>query len=328
MAGVEQKIVQDSEDGLRLDRWFSIHFPGLTHGRLQKLLRTGQVRVDGGRVKAKDRLQSGQNVRIPPLQVSARKRDSHIRLSEEDNAFVKSLVIYRDQRLIVLNKPSGLAVQGGTKTTRHLDGLLDGLRFEAEERPRLVHRLDRDTSGVLLLARSRHDAAWIGQALRQSRIQKVYWALISGVPRVEQATINMPLIKKGRIGSERVVAAGPEDKDAQNAKTHYMVVDKAAPRWSWVALMPVTGRTHQLRVHLSEIGHSIVGDLKYGDQSPADDGLPNKLHLHARSLGFKHPDKGWVKFDAELPDHMQSSWEILGFDGFAEDPQFPDELVR
>ena len=328
MAGVEQKTVQDSEDGLRLDRWFAIHFPGLTHGRLQKLLRTGQVRVDGGRVKAKDRLQSGQNVRIPPIQPSAQKRDTHVPLSKEDKAFVKSLVIYRDQRFIVLNKPSGLAVQGGTKTTRHLDGLLDGLKFESDERPRLVHRLDRDTSGALLLARTRKDAAWIGQALKQSRIQKIYWALVAGVPRVEQATINMPLIKKGRIGSERVVQAEPGEKGAQSAKTHYMIVDKAAPRWSWVALMPVTGRTHQLRVHLSEIGHAIVGDLKYGEKFTGEEGLPDKLHLHARSLGFKHPDKGWINISAELPEHMQSSWETLGFNSSGEDPQFPDDLLR
>lgn len=317
MSGVEQIEVKAGDDGARLDKWFKRRFPGLTQGRLEKLLRTGQVRVDGGRAKSNTRLEEGQVVRVPPLgDLSPKPQPAKPKTSEADRRYVQELVLYKDAHVIVLNKPAGLAVQGGSKTERHLDGLLDGLKFDAPERPRLVHRLDRDTSGVLVLARTAKAAAQLGRAFKKKDAQKIYWALTVGVPRPAQGTVKMPLAKLGGPGRERVHAADFGDEEAKNAMTHFSVVAQAAQRLSWTAFMPVTGRTHQIRAHAAyALKTPIAGDGKYGGAEAHPGGeIERKLHLHARSLDIAHPGGGRLKCVAPLPPHMARGWDFFGFD--------------
>lgn len=318
MTGVELIEVTSDEAGMRVDRWFRSHYPQIAHGALQKLLRKGQVRVDGGRVKASERLAEGQTVRVPPIQNAPSKRRVRPDLTDDDAAFVQSLVIHRDNEVIALNKPAGLAVQGGTKTQRHLDGLLDGLKFDAKERPRLVHRLDKDTSGVLLLGRTRTATNALAKSFKTRSTRKVYWALVHGVPRPAQGKISMALKKAHGPQGDRVEQADWDDEDAQGATTYYAVIGRAGDRFSWLSVRPVTGRTHQIRAHMAEIGHPIVGDPKYRPVNPDrevhSDGVADALHLHARSLSLPHPDGGQIDVDAPLPAHMKQSWSFLGFE--------------
>jgi len=317
MSGVEKKRVAPGEDGMRLDRWFAAHYPGLSHVRLQKLLRTGQVRVDGGRAKANMRIEGGQKIRVPPLPEPAAETaaPSEKPLTERDIEFVRGLVIHKDDDIIALNKPAGLAVQGGSGTTEHLDRLLDGLTFDKTERPRLVHRLDKDTSGVMLLARSRDAAAKLGRALKHRGARKLYWALVIGVPKPGQGEINLSLIKRGGRGDERVHPAEPDDPEAKRAVTRYAILERAGRSLSWLAMTPITGRTHQLRAHAAAIGHPIVGDGKYGGAEAHPGGeIPRKLHLHARRLTIPHPRGGIFDISAPLPEHMRKTWKLFGFD--------------
>lgn len=312
MSGVRTIEVASSEDGMRLDRWFKVHYPGLGHGALQRMLRKGEVRLDGARAKAGARIVAGQMVRVPPLgENAADKPKVGTKLSDEDAALIRSLVLHRDAHVIALNKPPGMASQGGSKTLRHIDGMLDALIFEARERPRLVHRLDRDTSGLLLLGRTRKAAAALTAAFRSRRAQKVYWALVEGVPRPPQGRIDLALAKAGRAGDQRMVPADPREADAKRAETVFATIDHAGRKYAWIALSPLTGRTHQLRVHMAAIGHPVAGDRKYGSGESSE--LADGLHLHARSLRLPHPGGGMLVLDAPLPDHMRATWSALGF---------------
>jgi 23S rRNA pseudouridine955/2504/2580 synthase len=318
MTAVANLEIKPDEDGVRLDRWFKRHFPMLTHGRLEKLLRTGQVRVDGARAKANMRLEAGQSVRVPPLGDSATPAPKLVKpVSDADAEMIRACVIYKDKSVIVLNKPAGLAVQGGTSTHRHLDGMLDALQFDAEERPKLVHRLDRDTSGVIVLARSTRAATALARQFQTKDAQKIYWALCVSTPMPMRGTINLALIKKEGPRAERVVPAYEKDEDAKNATTHYSVVTSISTKFSWVAFMPMTGRTHQIRAHAAAIDCPIVGDGKYGtfESHPGGD-IPRQLHLHARSLSIMHPDGGGrrLSVEAPLPPHMATSWKLLGLE--------------
>jgi len=315
MSGVQTRSVSDRDADMRLDRWFHQYFPGLGFGRLQKLLRTGQIRVDGRRAKAGQRLNAGQNIRIPPLN-DRPSADGPERpgVSAKDAAFVRGLVLHMDDDVIAVNKPAGLAVQGGTRTTRHLDGLLDALRFDQEERPRLVHRLDRDTSGVMLLARHRVAANQLGQVFRSRNARKLYWAVTVGVPAPEQGTIKIPLSKGGGAGRER---AFQDAKAGKRAITLFKVLDKAGTKVAWLVLWPQTGRTHQLRVHMAGIGTPILGDGKYGGQNAFVDHpeIERQLHLHARELVVPHPGTGRdFRFVAPLPAHMEQTFAHYGFE--------------
>src|SRR5215472_12916850 len=313
-----ETITVTTEDGEgRLDRWFRRHYPALGHGRLEKLLRTGQVRVDGKRAKSGDRVSPGQAIRVPPLG-TAPAAPSSPRPGAQDDATLRGLVIHRDDHAIVLNKPAGLAVQGGSNTTRHVDGMLDGLRFGNAERPRLVHRLDKDTSGVLLLARCAAAAAFFTRAFRDKTTRKNYWALVAGQPKLPRGRIDLSLTKGGAKGRERV-HAGDDGKDAV---TYYTLVDSAGDRMSWLALLPLTGRTHQLRAHCAAIGTPIVGDGKYGGAAAHSAGAiaAHRLHLHARALEIPHPAGFTLKTTAPLPPHMLRMWEFLGFARDAPDP--------
>ena len=321
-APVETIEVGQGEGGLRLDRWFRIHFPAITYGHLQKLLRSGQVRLDSRRVQANARLEPGQQVRVPAvLREPAKPRPSVVPplgLSKADRDFIERMILLEDDHVLVLNKPYGIAVQGGTGTKRHIDGLLAGMADRFGERPRLVHRLDRDTTGVLLVAKHRDAAARLGRIFQTRSAAKTYWALVKGVPRPPQGKIEAALVKAAGPDGDRVRKALPGEQDkAMHATTHYSVIDRVAHKAAWVSLKPVTGRQHQLRAHMALIGHPIVGDNKYeGDKVLADSGIDAKLHLHARRLVIPHPVAGEPAIDvtAPLPEHMRRTWELLGLD--------------
>ncbi|HEY1301332.1 MAG TPA: RluA family pseudouridine synthase [Stellaceae bacterium] len=313
----ETVTIAEAEGPLRLDRWFRRHYPALAHGRLEKLLRTGQIRVDGRRAQAGDRLVPGQQIRVPPLDAAPPRAPSEIRPA--DRAMLHGSVLHRDAAVIVLDKPPGLAVQGGTRTERHLDGMLDALRFEAAERPRLVHRLDKETSGVLVLARTAAAAAFLTRAFRDKTTRKIYWALVAGRPQPARGRIGLALAKRAGPTGERVRA---DPDDGVQAVTWYSTIDSAGGKASWVALLPVTGRTHQLRAHCAAIGTPILGDAKYGDGASHLAGLPaaGRLHLHARTLSIPHPLGGRLEVTAPLPPHMRQSWRFFGFAADAPDP--------
>jgi len=311
--------VKADEDGMRLDRWFRLHYPGLPHSQLSKLLRTGQVRVDGGRAKSNARLSPGQEVRVPPMRLDRAPvgaRPAAKPLSAEERRRFRAMVLYEDDDILVLDKPSGLAVQGGTKTARHIDGMLMALEAEYRERPLLVHRLDRDTSGVLVVAKRRAVAGKMGRMFATRSVRKIYWAAVKGVPRPAQGKVDAALVKAGGADGDRVRAAGPGEKDeAQRAVTYYAVIERAGAKFAWLSLKPVTGRQHQLRAHMAIIGHPILGDNKYGGDIDLPESLDNKLHLHARRIVFPHPVTGeTVDITAPLPDHMRRTWELFGFD--------------
>ena len=314
MGGAETIAVGAEDAGLRLDRWFKRRYPALNHARLSKLLRTGQVRLDGARVKAGVRLEPGQRIRVPPLRLSASPAPPPRPLDPATAADLRARVLYRDDWLIALDKPPGLAVQGGTKTVRHLDAMLDALTYGASERPRLVHRLDKDTSGVLVLGRTARAAAALTAAFRRKEIHKLYWALVVGVPKPRAGRIALSLAKReGRGGGERVVA----DDSGRAALTEYRVIEAAGRRLGWLELTPRTGRTHQLRAHCAALGTPILGDRKYGGAGaflPGDVAAPG-LHLHARAIELPRPDgTGSLRIVAPLPGHMRETWRRLGFD--------------
>ena len=315
MASVETKRVSQAEDGMRLDRWFKTHYASLPHSRLEKLLRTGQVRVDGGRAKASTRLAEGQTIRVPPLPDVAPAPAPRHGLSKADRDFLAAITLYEDDDLLVLNKPSGIAVQGGTKTLHHIDRLLEGLGDGPETRPRLVHRLDRDTSGVLVVAKRRSIAAKLGRAFQTRSVRKIYWALVHGMPKPPQGKIEAALVKAAGPEGDRVRTARPGEQDrAQSAVTHYAVVDRAGQTVSFVSLKPDTGRQHQLRAHMDIIGHPILGDEKYRSSAELPEGIDNRLHLHARRISFPHPSgEGVVDVTAPLPEHMRRSFGLFGF---------------
>jgi 23S rRNA pseudouridine955/2504/2580 synthase len=344
MSGVQMITIGADDAGQRLDRWLRRLFPQLTQGRIEKMCRKGDLRVDKGRVKSNVRLEEGQVVRVPPVPEAAAPAapaKPKPAVSDTDAKMMMDAVLYRDDHVIALNKPPGLPTQGGSKQTRHVDGLSEALRFGAEEKPRLVHRLDKDTSGVLLLARTRAAAAGLTAALRHKETRKIYWALVAGVPTPYLGEVRYGLGKapghgKGGEG-EKMRAVHPAEMSrtpgAKRAHTLYATLYRVASRASWVAMEPLTGRTHQLRAHMAEIGHPIIGDGKYGGsgQENLGDGwgaqlggvISKKLHLHARSMTFEHPVTGKdVTVTAPLPDHMMHSWDTLGWseDLAADDP--------
>jgi 23S rRNA pseudouridine955/2504/2580 synthase len=324
MTGVETRTVAADEAELRLDRWFRRHFPQLTHGRLQKLLRTGQVRVDGKRAEAGLRLAAGQAIRVPPLGEAPPPKAAARPVPEREARRLREAVLYRDDDVIAIDKPAGLAVQGGTSTPHHLDAMLDALRFGHHERPRLVHRLDRDTSGVLVLGRTPAAAAKLAEAFRDKQTRKVYWAVVIGRPKIRQGRIDAALAKRLGAHGERVMRAETDDEDARRAVTLYATLDAAGDRAAWLALWPVTGRTHQLRAHCALIGHPILGDAKYGGAAAFLPGLSRRLHLHARSIAIPHPGGGILTVTAPLPEELRQTWKFLGFDWRRDDEPFRD----
>ncbi|MFN3892857.1 MAG: pseudouridine synthase [Beijerinckiaceae bacterium] len=354
-AAVQTIAITADEDGMRLDRWFRRRWPAMGLSHLNKICRKGEVRVDGKRVEASDRLKAGNVVRVPPLKIDveapAVKRAPAA--SPQDAKFIRDITLYEDRKLMVLNKPWGLAVQGGSGTTRHIDGMLQAMTEEMGERPVLVHRLDRDTSGVLLIAKTRKMAADLGEIFRSRQARKIYWAIVEGVPKPPQGRISLFLAKGAAMGDDRSrgrrrdrdfsdapVRIDPEkmrvakhgEQDAQHSVTFYATVDKVAPRLAWLSMKPITGRTHQLRAHAEAIGHPIIGDPKYhGDMAPNDPrrtdpmrAIPpeveRKLHLLARRLVLPNPSGGVLDVTAPLPPHMKKTFGLFGFDETQYDP--------
>jgi 23S rRNA pseudouridine955/2504/2580 synthase len=324
---VRQFTVAIDDDGIRLDRWFKRHLPDASFNIVSRWARTGQLRVDGARATPGDRIQAGQVIRVPPaepVQASAAKpKKARPQLTPEQMEFAESMVIHRDGQALVLNKPPGLATQGGTKTHDHVDQLLDGLYFDLDTRPKLVHRLDKDTSGALVLARTARAAAFFSKSFSGRTARKTYWAIIVGVPSIEDGYIDLPLGKQPGTGGEKMQV---DEKEGQPARTRYRVIDRAGNRAAWVELQPHTGRTHQLRVHMAAIGHPIVGDGKYGMAEAFLSGsISRKMHLHARRIRIDHPDGGKLDVTADLPTHFAETLKQLGFDIERGDNMPPDE---
>lgn len=331
MSGVRNIVVEDADSGQRLDRWLRNRFPNLKQGKIQKLLRTGQIRLDGARSKAADRVEEGQTVRIPPNiedldQDHAEKPslggmdiETAGRLGDE----LKESIIYIDDDILAINKPPGLAVQGGSGTDTHIDGALDRLKLGAKERPRLVHRLDKDTSGVLLLARTRASAARLAKAFKDRETRKIYWAAVVGKPPHEGGMIDAPLAK---LPGQRGDLVQVDENMGKSAKTRFRVIDQASKAVTWLELEPLTGRTHQLRVHCQLMGNPIVGDAKYGERDSAvfEAGIARKLHLHARAIMLPRKNKPPIQITAPLPAHMLDTWKTLGFDPEDEQAQLID----
>ena len=318
MREVRTLYVDAAEEGVRLDRWFKRRWPHLNHVQIQKLTRSGQIRVDGARAKPETRLSAGAQVRVPPLPDAPPPGEAK-RLDPREAAYARSLVIYEDEEVLALNKPSGLAVQGGTKTTKHVDRLLAAWG-EGLERPRLVHRLDRDTSGVLVLGKTPAAAAKLAGAFARRRTQKIYWALVAGLPKPEEGVLELPLVKKGVGDREMVVPADPKDPKAETAETEFVMLSKAGREVAWMALWPHTGRTHQLRAHMLAMGNPILGDPKYGSEASAalSEGL--KLQLHARRLELPHPSRGTLILEAPISPELRAGFERFGFDEHEADP--------
>jgi len=319
--------VSDDDDGIRLDRWFKRHMPEVSFNIVSRWSRTGQLWLAGKRAAPGDRVEAGQEIRVPPLEAAparARPQPKRDPLTREEEQLVRDMVIYDDPGAFVLNKPPGLATQGGTKTTQHLDRLLDGLGDE-RGRPKLVHRLDKDTSGALIVARTIRSANHFAKAFSGRTARKVYWAIVVGVPDAAQGMIDAPLAKQPGTGGEKMHV---DHEHGLPAKTRWRVIDRAGNRAAWVELQPLTGRTHQLRAHMASIGHPIVGDAKYGgSEAFLTGGISRKLHLHARRIRIDAPDGGKIDVTAELPSHFAESLATLGFDASAGD-DLPLEQAR
>ena len=314
MSGVQQRQVNSDEDGMRLDRWFATHFPQLGFGRLQKLIRNGEIKVDKAKVSTSTRLSPGQTVRIPPIDDPGAPKP--VRVNEEEAKFLRSLILYEDDDIYVFNKPHGLAVQGGSGTVRHLDGMLKSLPNSKGEAPRLVHRLDRDTSGCLVVAKTKAAASHFGTVFRSRSARKIYWAVVAGNPHPQQGEISCFLARQSTADGEQMVVVKNGTPGAQHSTSYYSTTDTASRRFAWVTLKPVTGRTHQLRVHMAQLGTPIIGDPRYFniENWQGAPGLSEGLHLHARRLAI--PLRGGKRIDisAPLPPHMRASFETLGFD--------------
>jgi 23S rRNA pseudouridine955/2504/2580 synthase len=320
--GVQTTAVTPDEAGMRVDRFLEARFPGLAFSHIQRVIRKGELRVNGRRVEPKDRLQAGQAVRIPPLRFEAPKPRGDEGGDAETRAFLRSIILYEDADVLVLDKPMGLAVQGGSGTVRHVDGMLEVLRDAKGQRPRLVHRLDKDTAGCLLVAKTRFAASALAKNFRSREARKIYWALAAGVPKPRQGRISTFLAKEELESESRMRVARHGEEGASHAVTYYAVVETAARQLAWLSLKPVTGRTHQLRAHCAHIGHPIVGHPKYFEKENWElpGGLQNRLHLLARRLVVPHPRGGTIDVTAPLPPHMVQSWNLLGFDAARYDP--------
>lgn len=323
-AGVQQRKVAADEAGMRLDRWFKHHFPGLGFGQLQKLLRSGQIRLDGGRAKSDSRIATGQAIRIPPMLAQMDKgrgradenltrntiRDRH------DLDVLQAMTLYEDNKVIVFNKPAGLAVQGGSGLNRHVDMMLESMRNKKGEKPRLAHRLDRETSGVLVVAKTRGAAASLTKAFRERNTKKVYWAICKGVPRKREGQISAYMIREHGPEGDYMRIAKHGEVGADHSRSNYRVIEQSGQNLSWIELQPVTGRTHQLRVHTAHIGHPIIGDPKYFniENWEIPGGIQHRLHLHARNIRIPHPDGGMIDVTAPLPAHMVQTFNLLALE--------------
>ena len=310
----KQEIQIDSDmAGRRLDRVLRERIDGLTQGAIEKYLRKGDIRLNGKKAKSNARLEEGDVVSyaafLEGLQEGPAPKAKTQALTKDEVKFIRSLVIKEGADYWALNKPAGLAVQGGSKTTKHIDRLLPGLVKPEDPRPKLVHRLDKDTSGVLLIAKNAKAAQHLAKAFASKTMEKTYWAIVVGVPVIPEGRIDIPLAKLEDVKGEKVRV---DYDNGQRAVTYYRVIDTLATKLAWLELLPSTGRTHQLRVHCAEgLETAIMGDGKYGGEDAFPMGrMP--MHLHARSLTFSDLSGKKITVKAELPEHMQKTWKQLG----------------
>ena len=325
---VGSKTVDADEAGMRLDRWFKLHYSGLAFGQLQKLLRSGQIRINGGRVKSDTRIATGQTVRIPPMltrmdaentQQSGQNTGKHLTTNtirdRHDVDVLRAMMLFEDDKVFVFNKPAGLAVQGGSGLNRHVDKMLESMRSQKGEKPRLVHRLDRDTSGVLVVAKTRGAAQALTKSFRHRNTKKTYWAIVKGVPRKKEGGISQYMVKEHTPDGDRMRIARHGERGADHSQSNYRVIEKSGTNLCWMELQPITGRTHQLRVHTAFLGHPILGDSKYFniENWALPGGIQNRLHLHARNIEIPHPERGIINITAPLPQHMLQTFNLLGF---------------
>jgi 23S rRNA pseudouridine955/2504/2580 synthase len=320
---VQTVAVTADENGMRVDRFLEARFPGLSFSHIQRVIRKGELRVDGRRADSRDRLETGQNVRIPPLKLDPAKAPSEkSEAAQKTLGALKDMILFEDDDVLVLNKPAGLAVQGGSGTTRHLDQMLEAMRDAKGQKPRLVHRLDKETSGCILVAKTRFAAAALAKSFRSRSARKIYWALVAGVPKPKQGRISTYLAKEEMEDDSIMRVAAHGEEGAMHAVTYYAVVETSASKLAWVSLKPVTGRTHQLRAHMAHVEHPIVGDPKYFsiENWELPGGLQNRLHLLARRIVIPHPRGGVIDATAPLPPHMLQSWNLLGLDARQFDP--------
>ncbi len=317
--------VDADEAGMRLDRWFKLHYSGLAFGQLQKLLRSGQIRINSGRVKSDTRIATGQLIRIPPMLNRLGKQNSgkfgkHLTSNtirdRHDVDVLQAMLLHEDDKVLVFDKPAGLAVQGGSGLNRHIDKMLESMRSKKGEKPRLVHRLDRETSGVLVVAKTRGAAAALTKSFRHRETQKTYWAICKGVPRKKQGGISEYMVKEHTADGDRMRIARHGERGADHSQTNYRVVEQSGQNLSWLELQPISGRTHQLRVHTAHIGFPIIGDSKYFniENWALPGGIQNRLHLHARNIKIPHPSGGMLDITAPLPQHMVQTFNLLGFE--------------
>lgn len=312
MTKVQQVTIQDEDAGIRLDKWFKRHYPNVSHTSVEKALRKGQIKVDGKKVKSNHRVSEGEIVRVPPMTEYEREEKPKARIDSKYIKIIQESVIYKDDDIIVINKPAGIATQGGVGVRVSIDDLLEYLKFDYENKPKLVHRLDKDTSGILLIARKASSASKLTKSFREKDMEKIYLALVVGIPKELEAKVSYPLLKADiGAGKEKVVV---DLENGQNAVTYYKVLERLGRKLCLVELRPITGRTHQLRVHMAEIGNPILGDGKYGGKDAFIEGLSNKMHLHAYQI--KVPDdSGKIKtYTAKLISPISDSFKELGFD--------------
>ncbi|MBY7648918.1 MAG: RluA family pseudouridine synthase [Candidatus Liberibacter europaeus] len=322
MTCVKHVTIDKDEDNMRFDRWFKTNYPQISFGNLQKLLRSGQIRLDKGRIKSNDRVKSGQLVRIPPfVQASiCKKENKYLGVPSigylNSSEFLSSILIYKDSKVYIFNKPAGIPVQGGSGITCHIDGLLEYWLESNGKKPYLIHRLDQETSGILVVARTRASAQSLTEAFRMRKVKKIYWSLVRGIPNEKNVCISNWLLKKGRPGGDYVQVVNHSEKGANKAVSYFRMIDFFAQKFCWLEMQPYTGRTHQLRVHALHMGHPIVGDKKYymdNSNGNFSNDIQNKLYLHARYIDFPHPEGGRLQVTAPLPTHMVKTWDSFGF---------------
>ncbi len=320
---VQTVTVTADENNMRIDRFLEHRFPGLSFSHIQRIVRKGELRVNGKRADSKDRLEEGQSVRVPPLKLDAPKGGGELsEAASKTRDALREMILFEDDDLMVLNKPAGLAVQGGSGLSQHVDRMLETMRDAKGQRPRLVHRLDRETAGCLLVAKTRFAASALTGAFRHRSARKIYWALVAGVPKPKQGRISTYLAKEESEEDSIMRVAAHGDEGAAHAVTYYAVVEASAQKLAWVSLKPVTGRTHQLRAHMAHIDHAIVGDPKYFNKENWEfpGGIQKRLHLLARRIVIPHPRGGFIDVTAPLPPHMLQSWNLLGLEADRFDP--------